>query len=351
MGLDDFSDQLRGLGFEVERIGPDRVVFPYLIEVGPRVDDLIRLGFVVPGDYNLSCPSGPHVSPRLFPNQSGGLHPTGGIHDSDFGPDWLVGVGGGSAMDAAKAAWVPYERPDLQPGAISPALRLDLRRKARLATVPTTSGTGSEVTMGIVLTGTQGKRKLGLGNRENVADIAIVDPALAASMPPGLTAETGLDALVHAVEAYTCTWHNDLADGHALRAPRFGLATADGPEFETVAALGSLLLIDDLETVIYAGHLCNAYGLDTISCGSTIGLACELFARGLVAAADFGGVEIRYGDAERLPKLVQATAEREGPGAMLALGSRALAERFGVPELAGLESGDGSAGRLDSRPG
>ncbi|MCL4466247.1 MAG: iron-containing alcohol dehydrogenase [Chloroflexi bacterium] len=270
---------------------------------------------------------------------------------SDFGPDWLVGVGGGSAMDAAKAAWVPYERPDLQPGAISPALRLDLRRKARLATVPTTSGTGSEVTMGIVLTGTQGKRKLGLGNRENVADIAIVDPALAASMPPGLTAETGLDALVHAVEAYTCTWHNDLADGHALRAPRFGLATADGPEFETVAALGSLLLIDDLETVIYAGHLCNAYGLDTISCGSTIGLACELFARGLVAAADFGGVEIRYGDAERLPKLVQATAEREGPGAMLALGSRALAERFGVPELAGLESGDGSAGRLDSRPG
>lgn len=270
---------------------------------------------------------------------------------SDFGPDWLVGVGGGSAMDAAKAAWVPYERPDLQPGAISPAPRLDLRRKARLATVPTTSGTGSEVTMGIVLTGTQGKRKLGLGNRENVADIAIVDPALAASMPPGLTAETGLDALVHAVEAYTCTWHNDLADGHALRAPRFGLATADGPEFETVAALGSLLLIDDLETVIYAGHLCNAYGLDTISCGSTIGLACELFARGLVAAADFGGVEIRYGDAERLPKLVQATAEREGPGAMLALGSRALAERFGVPELAGLESGDGSAGRLDSRPG
>lgn len=88
MALGDFIDQLRALGFEVESVGPDQVVFPYLIDVGPRAGEPIRLGFVVPGDYNLSCPSDPHVSPRLFPNQSGGLHPTGGIHDSPLGPDW-----------------------------------------------------------------------------------------------------------------------------------------------------------------------------------------------------------------------------------------------------------------------
>lgn len=83
-----FLDQLLALGFAVEPVAPDRVAFPYLIDVGPRVGELIRLGFIVPGDYNLSCPSGPHVSPRLYPNQGGGLHPSGGIHDSPFGSDW-----------------------------------------------------------------------------------------------------------------------------------------------------------------------------------------------------------------------------------------------------------------------
>ncbi|MHB1415902.1 MAG: iron-containing alcohol dehydrogenase [Chloroflexota bacterium] len=138
----------------------------------------------------------------------------------DFAPDWVVGLGGGSAMDAAKAIWVLYERPDLEPAAINPLQRLGLRQKARLATIPTTSGTGAEVTWAIVLTDTDEQRKLGLGNRENVADIAVVDPALAASMPPQLTADTGLDALTHAVEAYTCAWHTDLTDGLAQRAAR-----------------------------------------------------------------------------------------------------------------------------------
>lgn len=88
MALGDFLDQLRVLGFNIELMGLDRVVFSYLIDAGPRIGELIQLGFIVPGDYNLSCPSGPHVSPRLYPNQSGGLHPTGGVHDSPFGPEW-----------------------------------------------------------------------------------------------------------------------------------------------------------------------------------------------------------------------------------------------------------------------
>ena len=128
-------------------------------------------------------------------------------------PDWIVGVGGGSPLDAAKAIWVLYERPDLQPTEINPFIDLDLRKLARLITVPTTSGTGSDVTWAIVLTDPAERRKVGLGNRENVADIALVDPMMAAGMPPRLTADTGLDALTQAIEGFTCTWHTDLTDG------------------------------------------------------------------------------------------------------------------------------------------
>ena len=130
-----------------------------------------------------------------------------------FEPDWIVGVGGGSPLDAAKAIWVLYERPDLQPAEINPFIDLGLRKLARLITIPTTSGTGADVTWAIVLTDPVERRKVGLGNRENVADIALVDPVMAAGMPPRLTADTGLDALTQAIEGFTCTWHSDLTDG------------------------------------------------------------------------------------------------------------------------------------------
>ena len=152
-------------------------------------------------------------------------------------PDWIIGLGGGSPMDAAKAIWVLYERPDLEPAEINPFVPLGLRQKARLITIPTTSGTGAEVTWAIVLTDTEEQRKMGLGSRENVADIAIVDPAMAAGMPPQLTADTGLDALTHAVEGYTCAWHTDLTDGLCINAARtvfqyLPCAVADGSDME-----------------------------------------------------------------------------------------------------------------------
>ena len=152
-------------------------------------------------------------------------------------PDWIIGLGGGSPMDAAKAIWVLYERPDLDPAEINPFITLGLRQKARLITIPTTSGTGAEVTWGIVLTDTEEQRKMGLGSRENVADIAIVDPAMVVDMPPRLTADTGLDALTHAVEGYTCAWHTDLTDGLCITAARLVFeylprAVADGSDME-----------------------------------------------------------------------------------------------------------------------
>lgn len=144
----------------------------------------------------------------------------GAVAASEFKPDWIVGLGGGSPIDAAKAIWVLYERPDLQPAEINPFITLGLREKSRLITIPTTSGTGAEVTWGIVLTDAENQRKMGLGNRENVADIAVVDPAMAAGMPPHLTADTGMDALTHAIEGFICTWHTDITNGLCLNAAR-----------------------------------------------------------------------------------------------------------------------------------
>ncbi|MGD1993474.1 MAG: iron-containing alcohol dehydrogenase [Anaerolineae bacterium] len=161
-----------------------------------------------------------HVFAQVEPDPSLQTVRKGVAVAHDVGPDWIVGLGGGSPMDAAKAVWVLYERPDLEPAEINPFITLGLRQKARLLTIPTTSGTGAEVTWGIVLTDSEEERKMGLGNRENVADIAIVDPVMAADMPPQLTADTGLDALTHAIEGYTCTWHTDMTDGLCLNAAR-----------------------------------------------------------------------------------------------------------------------------------
>jgi len=137
-----------------------------------------------------------------------------------FGPDLIIGLGGGSCMDVAKAVFVLYERPDVALEDISPLLELGLRKKARLINIPTTSGTGADVTWAIVITDPKEKRKMELASREVVADVSILDPSLPASMPPRLTADTGFDALTHAIEAYVSQWHNDFSDALALWAAR-----------------------------------------------------------------------------------------------------------------------------------
>lgn len=137
-----------------------------------------------------------------------------------FAPDWVIGLGGGSSMDAAKAMWILYEQPDVEPAEINPFDELILRQKARLICIPTTAGTGSESNYGIILTDTEEKRKLTLGSREATPDLAIVDPAFTAQLPRQITADTGIDVLTHAIEAYTCNWANDFTDGLCLQAVR-----------------------------------------------------------------------------------------------------------------------------------
>jgi len=137
---------------------------------------------------------------------------------NEFNPDWIFGVGGGSALDAAKMISVLYERPDLDVRGVVPMKYMGKRVKATLVTIPTTSGTGADVTWGIVITDSEKHIKLSVGHAETVPDIAIVDPKLASSMPPKITAFTGIDALVHAVEGFTSNVKNDYADGLCLKA-------------------------------------------------------------------------------------------------------------------------------------
>jgi alcohol dehydrogenase class IV len=118
----------------------------------------------------------------------------------------------------AKAAWLLYERPDVDPASINPFDTFGTRAKAHLIAIPTTSGTGSEATWAVVLTDPEAGRKLALAARELLPDLAIVDPSLAATLPPAQTADTGLDALTHAIEGYTSAWHNDFSDGLCLKA-------------------------------------------------------------------------------------------------------------------------------------
>jgi alcohol dehydrogenase class IV len=135
-----------------------------------------------------------------------------------FGADWIIAIGGGSVMDTAKAAWVLYEKPDVQLDALTPFDKLGLRAKARLICIPTTTGTGSEVTKAIVIRDDADGRKFATINPELTPDIAILDPEFVVGLPKELTAYTGMDALTHAIEGYISVWKNDFSDGSSLQA-------------------------------------------------------------------------------------------------------------------------------------
>ncbi len=102
-----------------------------------------------------------------------------------------------------------------------------------------------------------------------------------------------------------------------------------GPEYESIATFGSYCDISDMEAVIYANQLCNQYGVDTISCGATIAWAMECFEKGVITTEDTGGIELRYGDADAMIKMLEMTLEREGFGDILADGSAKAADRLG----------------------
>jgi aldehyde:ferredoxin oxidoreductase len=108
----------------------------------------------------------------------------------------------------------------------------------------------------------------------------------------------------------------------------------DGPEYETVCGFGPQLLIDDLSAIVYLGHLCDRFGLDTISTSGTIALAFYLFDQGVIGPQDIGGLELAWGNAKTVARLIDLLVREKGFGALLAQGSLALARHFGVEEMA-----------------
>ena len=136
-----------------------------------------------------------------------------------FQPDWIVAIGGGSPIDAAKAMWAFYEYPETTfEQLITPFSFPKLRTKARFCAIPSTSGTATEVTAFSVITDYAKGIKYPLADFNITPDVAIVDPSLAETMPKKLTAHTGMDAMTHAIEAYVSTLHCDYTDPLALHA-------------------------------------------------------------------------------------------------------------------------------------
>lgn len=137
---------------------------------------------------------------------------------NDFQPDWIIGVGGGSPIDAAKAMWIFYENPDFTfEEAATPFNLPELRKKARFAAIPTTSGTGTEVTAFSIITDNETGIKFPIADFNITPDVAIVDSDLTQSMPAHLVAHTGMDALTHSLEAYVSIMSNELTDCLAMK--------------------------------------------------------------------------------------------------------------------------------------
>lgn len=137
---------------------------------------------------------------------------------NDFQPDWIVGLGGGSPIDAAKAMWIFYEYPEFTFEEAAKPFNLPvLRTKAQFIAISTTSGTGTEVTSFAVITDNETGIKYPIADFNITPDVAIVDPDLAQSMPEKLIAHTGMDALTHAFEAYVSNANSAFTDALAMK--------------------------------------------------------------------------------------------------------------------------------------
>ena len=146
---------------------------------------------------------------------------------NEFKPNVIIALGGGSAIDAAKGMWLFYEHPDADPEGLKLKF-MDIRKrtykfpklgvKAKLVAIPTTSGTGSEVTSFAVLTDKKNNKKYPLADYELTPNVAIIDPDLVMSLPKSITADTGMDVLTHAIEAYVSNMASDYTDGLSEKA-------------------------------------------------------------------------------------------------------------------------------------
>ncbi|MEH0548014.1 bifunctional acetaldehyde-CoA/alcohol dehydrogenase [Streptomyces sp. B21-105] len=193
---------------------------------------MTRLGFVDRVDRVLKRRPEPvtlQIIDNVEPEPSIGSVQRGARLMRDFRPDTIIALGGGSPMDAAKVMWLLYEHPDIDFADMRHKFS-DIRKRAfrfptlgsraRLVCVPTTSGTGAEVTPFAVISDPATGKKYPLADYALTPSVAIIDPLLTTALPPALAADSGFDALTHAIEAYVSVYANDFTDGLALHAIR-----------------------------------------------------------------------------------------------------------------------------------
>jgi len=218
---------------------------------------------------------------------------------TEFEPDWIVAIGGGSPIDAAKAMWIKYEYPDITFEEMCKVFGIPkLRQKAKFCAISSTSGTATEVTAFSIITDYQKGIKYPIADFEITPDVAIVDPALAETMPKKLVAHTGMDAMTHAIEAYVSTANSNYTDPLALHA---------------------IKMIENDLVESYNGNMDKRHSMHNAQClagmafsNALLGIVHSMAHKTGAVFADYGA-HIIHGAANAmyLPKVIQFNAKNE----------------------------------------
>lgn len=242
-----------------------------------------------------------------------------------FQPDWIVAMGGGSPIDAAKAMWIKYEYPETTFEDMCKVFGLPkLRRKAHFCAISSTSGTATEVTAFSIITNYQKGIKYPIADFEITPDVAIVDPDLAETMPRKLVAHTGMDAMTHAVESYVSTANSDFTDPLALYAikmiqsdlvPSYNGDMAKRDRMHNAQCLAGMAFSNALLGIVHS--MAHKTGAAFADCGAHIihGAANAMYLPKVIA---FNAKD------ETAAKRYAAIAD------MLALGGRTVAEKVNL---------------------
>ena len=174
----------------------------------------------------------------------------------EYKPDWIIGIGGGSPIDAAKAMWLFYEYPEFTfEEAIKPFNLPELRKKAKFIGVTTTSGTATEVTSFSVITDKETGIKYPIADFNLTPDIAIVDTNLVLTLSPEVVANTGLDVLTHAIEAYVSTMATPLTDALAMKAIEMTVENLDGSYNKVMTARKNMHIAQNLAGMAFSNAI------------------------------------------------------------------------------------------------
>ncbi len=249
---------------------------------------------------------------------------------TDFRPDWLVAVGGGSVLDAAKLIWIFYEQPDADLERLARPFTLpDLRGKARLAALPTTAGTGSEVSSAAVLSLPGSQRKQAVVSHQLLPDLVILDPELLADVPARAMAAAGLDALAHAVESFVSRFKNPMADHFAISAAATlfehlpsvinDRANLEGVlEVQLAATMAGWVQNLKVPGIGHAiAHQMGAFAVPHgVACGALLASSIKINSSDAATRASFDKLALRLGlhDADGLVSAVRSLADSVGIG-------------------------------------